>query len=109
MSPSMRSFGRSPATICKSDALRETISSSSARRLIPCGFGGSGFMGRKSSFGAVMLIVFSVCRGVRARLSDDLVQRTDTLDDLEPPIHAEGEHAFLDRGLLDFGRPGALH
>jgi len=40
MSPSMRSFGRSPATTCKSDALRETISSSNARRFTPCGLGG---------------------------------------------------------------------
>src|ERR1051325_3160202 len=33
MSPSTRSLGRSPAVMCRSDALRSIISSSSTRRL----------------------------------------------------------------------------
>ena len=40
MSPSMRSFGRSPATMCRSEALRETISSSSAAKVDPRGLVG---------------------------------------------------------------------
>src|SRR6185437_12112314 len=44
MSPSMRSFGLSPAVMCKSDASRSIISSRSERKLIDDGAGAGDVM-----------------------------------------------------------------
>src|SRR6266511_4934738 len=75
MSPSTRSLGRSPATMCRSDASFSIISSSSARRF-------TGIVQPPSS-----------SRG----FLDDFFQGRDALLHLHHAVHAEGQHPLLYR------------
>src|SRR5688500_1994208 len=103
ISPSILSLGRSPATMCRSEAPRSAISSSSWRRLTPSASGadpaatdaaappGEG-EGEKVGFGPVIgkPVVEVVSSG--AGLADYLVERGDALHDLEPAVHAQRQH-----------------
>src|SRR5688500_15283425 len=108
MSPSMRSFGRSPATTCRSEAPRSVISSRSWRRFTPSASGaepaaapaaapGTGVDGVNLGFGPVIVepVVGVVSR--RAGFADYLVDRRDALHNLEPPVHAQRQHPIADR------------
>src|ERR1041384_1126059 len=87
MSPSTRSLGRPPATMCRSEASFSIISSSSARRLTG--------------------IVRSPSRG---GFLHDLFQRGDAPFHLHQAVHAQGQHAFFDGRLLHLlGRGAAQH
>src|SRR5687767_10536723 len=107
MSPSIRSFGRSPAVMCRSDASRSIISSSSVRRLIPVGAAVADIR--------YLILIRERRRGrsaepsrLDARLTDDLLQRRDTFQHLEPAVHAEGQHPLVDGAILDLGRADVL-
>src|SRR5688500_8203461 len=108
MSPSIRSFGRSPAVMCRSDASRSIISSSSVRRLIPVGAAVADirylFLIRERRIGQSAGLPF----GLDSRLTDDLLQRRDTLEHLEPAVHAKRQHPFADRAILDLGGADVL-
>src|ERR1700704_917237 len=109
MSPSTRSFGRSPATTCKSEAFRETISSSRERRFTPCcGDGGPDGL-EVSMNGKVIGYRFRMLWGSRRGFADYLLERTDPLENFQPSVHAEGEHSFFDGCPLNFRGARALH
>src|SRR5437773_12131752 len=72
ISPATRSLGRSPATMCRSEASFSIISSSSARR----------FTGIDQSP--------SSSRG----FFDHFIERRDALLDLHHAVHAERQHAL---------------
>src|SRR5687768_10355193 len=101
MSPSIRSFGRSPAVMCRSDASRSIISSSRVRRLIPVGAAVADIR--------YLVLMWKRDRGRSAaspsclygRLADDLFERRDPLHDLEPSIHAECQHPLIDGAIVD--------
>src|SRR5438445_13595495 len=108
MSPSTRSLGRSPATMCRSEALRETISSSNVRRFNPpAGFGGP--EGDEVSMNGK--VIGLVMRGVRIGrcFADYLVEGRDSFEHFQPAIHAQGQHSLFDGRLLDFRGARALH
>src|SRR5205809_1111958 len=42
-------------------------------------------------------------------LTDHLLRRRDSLDHLEPGVHAQCEHSFLDRRVADLGSADVLH
>src|SRR5690349_11906192 len=112
MSPSTRTFGRSPAVMCRSDAPRSIISSSRTRRLRLDG----------AVLGAVINVpgyrdAWRVARGAsllhasratphasRGSFPDHLLDSRNSLQDLHPRIHAEREHPFLDGAVADLGR-----
>src|SRR5690349_8504366 len=107
LSPSIRSFGRSPAVMCRSDASRSIISSSRVRRVIPVGAAVADMrylflMRERRPGGPDTPLVLD------ARLTDDLLQRRDTLQHLEPPVHAERQHSFFGRAVLDLRRADVL-
>src|SRR3982751_2028677 len=115
MSPSTRTFGRSPAVMCRSDAPRSIISSRRTRRL--------------RLEGAVLGAVISLAGGwdegrgtwdahrsgasrnprpaarSGACLPNQLFHSRDSLQPLHPRVHAEREHAFLYGAVADLGRP----
>src|SRR5437660_2931719 len=72
MSPSTRSLGRSPATMCRSEASFSIISSSSARRF-------TGIDQSPSSSSGFF---------------DHFIERRDALLDLHHAVHAERQHAL---------------
>src|SRR6266853_1975842 len=72
MSPSTRSLGRSPATMCRSEASFSIISSSRARRF-------TGIDQSPSSSGGFL---------------DDFFERRDALLDLHHAVHAQRQHAL---------------
>src|SRR5712692_1395738 len=87
ISPSTRSLGRSPATMCRSEASFSIISSSSARR----------FIGIASS-------------PSRCGFLYDLFQRGDAPLHLDQAVHAQRQHAFFHGpGLHLFSRSAAQH
>src|SRR6185437_15482769 len=43
-----------------------------------------------------------------SRFPDYLLEGRDALQDLEPAVHAERQHAVLDRAVLDLGRADVL-
>src|SRR5687768_10120216 len=100
ISPSIRSFGRSPATMCRAEAPRSAISSRSWRRLTPSASGAEPEAtdaatpageaeGVNVGIGPVILELGVGVRSRRAGLADYLVERCDALHDLEPAIHAQ--------------------
>src|SRR5690242_9146671 len=113
ISPSTRTFGRSPAVMCKSEAPRSIISSSKTRRLRldwPV-------------FGAVISIVVGgwwlvLGDGVGgpttnhrppasgARFANHLLHRRYPFDHLHPRIHAEREHSLIDGRVANLGGAG---
>jgi len=48
-------------------------------------------------------------RWLGGRLADHLLGRRDPLDDLEPGVHAESEHPFIDRKVANLVRADVLH
>src|SRR5690242_9449799 len=91
MSPSMRILGRSPAVMCRSEAPRWIISSSSERRLtLWAGAAGAAGWG------------VAVIRSAR-RFLDDFLEGGDALLHFHDPIHPEGEHALGNGHLLQLG------
>ena len=112
MSPSMRSFGASPATMCRSDALRAIISSSSARRLTPvAAWAASGFDRQRIELGSAVMSVF-VFGVVRRR---PLVSRTIwssgviPLMTLSQPSMRRVSMPSSMAASLDLGRADVLH
>src|SRR5438094_797422 len=111
MSPSIRSFGRSPATTWRSEASCVTISSRRLRKLIvPCCEGGTGALppSERSIVDPVIVCPPLVVRS-RACLANHLVDRGQALHYLEPAVHAEREHPLGNGGSLNFRNRRALH
>src|ERR1035437_389723 len=96
ISPSMRTFAHSPAVMCRSDAPRSIISSRSERRLTPVA-AGAVMSERLRSAGGKHGTSTASCGG----LPDDLLERGDALQDLQPAVHAQRQHAVLDGAVLD--------
>src|SRR6266566_3962660 len=86
MSPSTRSLGRSPATMCRSEASFSIISSSSARRF-------TGIDQSPSSSSGFF---------------DHFIERRDALLDLHHAVHAERQHALRHGELAQLLRGGTL-
>src|SRR5688500_17050485 len=120
MSPSIGSFGRSPAVMCRSLASRSIISSRSMRRLTELALAVAGAVigagggrralairdgGKRESGGSCLR---PPPTALRRCLADDLLQRGDPLQDLEPAVHAEGQHSFVDRAVADLGGADVL-
>src|ERR1700722_690915 len=103
----MRSLGRSPAVICRSEASRSIISSNNWRRFTPPPGTGAAVLagGAGATAGAAPIASKSrrrkqsndgsSCARSRARLANDLLDRRYALEDLEPPVHAQRQHPFL--------------
>src|ERR1035437_1379839 len=103
ISPSMRTFAHSPAVMCRSDAPRSIISSRSERRFTPVAVGAV-MSYRLRDAGEEGWTSGASCGG----LPDDLLKRGDALQDLQPAVHAQREHAVLDGACLDLHRADAL-
>src|SRR3990172_2060390 len=106
----MRILARSPAVMCRSDAPRSIISSSRTRRLTPCCWGAApGAAGGAPVIDGSGSWRFCAAHGASgAGLAEDLFARHHALEDLEPSVHAEREHAILDAAFLDLGGADVL-
>src|SRR3954468_416674 len=111
MSPSTRTFGRSPAVMCKSDAPRSIISSRRTRRLrLDCAALGAVINVPGSRGAWVVARVACLLHALRAThhasrggFSDHLFDRCNSLQYLHPRVHAEREHSFFDGAVADLG------
>src|SRR4051812_41302564 len=108
MSPSTRSFGRSPATTCKSEASLATISSSRARRLIGEPEGATGCAGAPSEMSIIGPVIVPRL-GLGAGFSDHLIDGGQSLQYLQPAVHSQRQHTLGDGGVANFRRSRALH
>src|SRR5206468_8551310 len=115
MSPSTRSFGRSPAVMCRSEAPRSIISSRRTRRLrLDCPALGA-VIGRWLVASGERRVWKRGPVGTRhshlatssgGRLAYHLLHRRNPLDHLHPRVHAEREHSLFDRTIADLGGAG---
>src|SRR5690606_11393990 len=98
ISPSIRIFGLSPADTCRSDAPRSIISSSSARRFTGEAVGEDiSYVSSASVRSLVDVRLWVLGTG----LPHYLLQRRYALQHLQPAIHSQGEHSFLDCHIPD--------